>query len=286
MKAAGFNTADFEKQDGVFRIKNLSADRIKTGVLEVGGAVAGSTRVSLAKFFTTDATPALYAWIGDDRAGSGLVGAWFQRVLIGGTSPATAKIIADQFGNVAVPAGVISAGTLITGVQYSGTVNANQVNAGQFVGHRLLLDRTESDGSRYLMYWDYGFSAGYGSVVFTGVNVTKANTPASGLRATLIARGVLAFSPAYSSPGAYLVMYNGDPNGGHAGSWYGVCEVKDVFGSLACQMDGGAGRVTARHSFRTMDAWNTWRDGVSGIFYSSAGKQITVTNGLITYIQP
>ena len=47
-------------------------------------------------------------WIGSDSA-SGFSGAWFKRVMIGGTSPANAPIIADASGNVAIP------GTLITG---------------------------------------------------------------------------------------------------------------------------------------------------------------------------
>ena len=128
----GTFTTEFSKGAGnIFQVNALAADKIKTGVLEVGGADSGGNRVSRFKVFdTTTPTANLIGWIGDDTAGSGYVGAWFKRVLIGGTSPATAKIVADANGNVAVPAGVITAGTLVAGVIYAGNISAVQINAG------------------------------------------------------------------------------------------------------------------------------------------------------------
>jgi hypothetical protein len=151
LKASNFEAAEFEKAGGVLTIKALAADKIKTGVLEVGGADTGGDRVSRFKVFdTTTPTANLIGWIGDDSAASGFVGAWFKRILIGGTSPATAKIVADSSGNVSISgtliAGNISgnaanitgtltvsqlgSGTLPVGVVYAGTVLCSQLGSG------------------------------------------------------------------------------------------------------------------------------------------------------------
>lgn len=140
-KASNFNAAEFEAAGGVFVMKALAADKIKTGILEVGGAVSGGQRVSRFKVFdTATPTPNLIGWVGDDSAASGYVGAWFKRILIGGTSPASAQIIADASGNVAISGallvsgtvylGALGPGTLPVGVVYAGTILASQIGSG------------------------------------------------------------------------------------------------------------------------------------------------------------
>ncbi len=63
-------------------------------------------------------------WIGSDSA-SGFSGAWFKRVLIGGTSPANAQFFADASGNVTI------AGSLIVGSVANAT---NAQNAAVYTG--------------------------------------------------------------------------------------------------------------------------------------------------------
>jgi hypothetical protein len=204
-------------------MKGLAAEKIKTGVLEVGGAPVGQTRVSLAKFFTTEATPQLYAWIGDDSAGSGYVGAWFKRILIGGVGPWAAKIIADANGNVAVPAGVITAGTLVAGVVYAGQINTGQVNAGQFVGHTLLLtvNGITTDISNQ---WDANYGAYAGISVKNSVNSRK----------TLVTNGGLA-----------CINDNGSIAFEASGGAYGSLAVRDQWNLYRVELFGHNGAVRA-----------------------------------------
>jgi hypothetical protein len=92
-----YSGSEFEVSSGAFRVKALAAEKINTGILSVGG---GGSKVS--KFAVFDTANSAIGWIGDDTAGSGYVGAWMKRMLIGGTSPATAKIAAGSDGSVTI----------------------------------------------------------------------------------------------------------------------------------------------------------------------------------------
>lgn len=133
----------FDPELGVQKIAQLDAGVIVTGFLQVGG---GGNKVSQIKIFDTQNVPELIGWIGDDSAASKAVGAWFKRCYIGGTSPATAKIIADSLGNVAISGslivGPVSQATSATvAAIFNGSIQATQVIAGQFTGMSMSLTK-------------------------------------------------------------------------------------------------------------------------------------------------
>ncbi len=73
---------------------------------------------SIQSFAVTNAVGQLIAWIGDTLvSGIQYMGAWFKQLYIGGSSAATAKIVADASGNVSINGATItinSGGTLTT----------------------------------------------------------------------------------------------------------------------------------------------------------------------------
>jgi hypothetical protein len=103
-KGTAFDPGMFEVSAGVFKYKELYVEKLKGTVASFGGpGMAGL-------FAVFNYTGDLIGWIGDDRTprsgypgtGSGFEGAWFKRLLIGGSGPSTAKIVADSAGNVAI----------------------------------------------------------------------------------------------------------------------------------------------------------------------------------------
>lgn len=99
---AGTYTTEFTKEAGTNKLSmgTVIADKIKTGVLEVGATPQGGSRVSRFKVFGTGSNGTeLLGWIGSDDA-SNYHGAWFKRVLIGGADPAGAKLYIDNDGEV------------------------------------------------------------------------------------------------------------------------------------------------------------------------------------------
>jgi hypothetical protein len=86
-------SSQFQVSGGLTSITNLSAGLIITGELQVGG---GSNRISQMKIFDTSPTPVLIGFVGDDSAGSGYVGAWFQKCGIGGSGPLSPNFFADS----------------------------------------------------------------------------------------------------------------------------------------------------------------------------------------------
>lgn len=72
----------------------IMTPHLYAGAILVGG---GANRPTQFTVYDHNAQPV--GWIGDDWGNSNYDGAWFKRVLIGGTSPATAKIFADANGN-------------------------------------------------------------------------------------------------------------------------------------------------------------------------------------------
>jgi hypothetical protein len=121
---AGTFSTEFQLQADVFSMKAISAEIMNTGILEVGGQPTSGSRVSRFKVFDNESTPNLIGWVGDDSSASGYVGAWFKRIMIGGTSPANAKIVADASGNVAL------SGSLLTGpITIGGGQNVSYLTA-------------------------------------------------------------------------------------------------------------------------------------------------------------
>lgn len=124
-KAINFST-EFEVSSGALRMKELAAEKINTGILSVGG---GGSKVS--KFAIFNTLNQAIGWIGVD---SGYEGAWFKRILIGGTAPASAKIVFDALGNGAIT------GDLITGTLISATISSNNITTGTLIGSSILLN--------------------------------------------------------------------------------------------------------------------------------------------------
>lgn len=93
-KAAGFSPSEFELSGGAFVVKELSATKMKLGVLSVGGPGMVS------KMAVFDTVGNGIGWIGDDSMSSGYIGAWFKRLLVGGMGPASAGMFTDVNGNV------------------------------------------------------------------------------------------------------------------------------------------------------------------------------------------
>lgn len=122
-KATNFST-QFVVSAGAFRVDNLAANLIVTGALQVGGP----SMVSQVKIFDTSGN--LIGWVGDDTAVSGFVGAWYKRLLIGGTSPATAKIVADSSGNVSISGTLISGNISGNSANITGTLTVSQIGSG------------------------------------------------------------------------------------------------------------------------------------------------------------
>ena len=109
-KATSFST-QFAIIGNVFSVTTLDASIVITGYLQVGG---GGNKVSQIRIFDAAGVD-LLGWIGDDTVNvgqgtpSGFAGAWFKRVLIGGSNPGNAPFVADSLGNVAIQ------GSLLTG---------------------------------------------------------------------------------------------------------------------------------------------------------------------------
>lgn len=87
-----FDTTELEVSAGAFRIKQLSADKIQTGTLKVGGG--GSKPGQMGVY---DSLGNLIGWIGQSGAYYGL---WAKQAWVGGTDPTTAPFYVDGSGNV------------------------------------------------------------------------------------------------------------------------------------------------------------------------------------------
>ncbi|HXI85275.1 MAG TPA: hypothetical protein VNL17_14435 [Verrucomicrobiae bacterium] len=112
----GTFSSEFQITGGVFKVKNLNADTIVTGKLQVGG----SGMVSQMKVF--DTLGGNIGFWGDDTAGTGYVGMWAKQCRIGGASPSSAPLQCDTSGNLSITGGTIS---LVSGTV---TVNVDSTN--------------------------------------------------------------------------------------------------------------------------------------------------------------
>ncbi len=93
---------------------------------------------TIQEFEVTDSSGGLIAWIGNAVIGSlSYVGAWFKQLYIGGTSAATAKIVADANGNVTINGATIvlnGNGTLTT---INNAVNPWSTNAASMTSQNI-----------------------------------------------------------------------------------------------------------------------------------------------------
>lgn len=106
-KGQFFDSTNFIIQGGQFDIKTqgitgteisdgaITTPKLTTSEINIGG---GGSKPIRFRIFNAAGTP--IAWIGDDTAFSGFDGAWFKRLLVGGTGPSTANFFADSSGNV------------------------------------------------------------------------------------------------------------------------------------------------------------------------------------------
>ncbi len=227
-------SSEFKVESGAFRINQLSANSVITGILQVGG---GGGKVSIMKVF--DTLGSLIGWVGDDTGSSGYVGGWFKQLRIGGGSPASAKITADASGNVTIstslivgtlpsgqvgsgyPASSIGSGALPVGVIYAGTINANQVNAGTFTGLAMILNANGIISSLNSLN-DGGFG-------YYGVSVSNV---ADWLSTRVFPVGLFIRNPI----GTYVVQLRGDNYDGVGYS--GVLSLLDEYGTSAVRLDG------------------------------------------------
>lgn len=113
------------------KVVNLSAVKITTGTLTVGGSSAGNPQVSV-----LDSTNTEVAWMG---VRAGISGAWFNSLYIGGSGPATAKIIALNTGAV-----TIDGATFTLNLNGITTAIDNSLFGGQYTGLRIEDNTTHS----------------------------------------------------------------------------------------------------------------------------------------------
>lgn len=132
---------------------------LTTSVIDIGGA--GNQMPIRLRVLDHSKNP--IGWIGDDTGGSGYVGGWFKRLLIGGASPADAPFFADVSGNVVAKSVLI----------YDTSGNYGWIGSGGgYTGawfKRLLVGPSPAD-ARF-------FADTYGNVVMSGLYVQSAGTP-------------------------------------------------------------------------------------------------------------
>lgn len=75
---------------------SVTTAKLTTSEINVGN---GGSSMPI-RFRVYDASNNPIGWIGDDTFNTGYVGAWFKRLLVGGTAPSNAPFFADSSGNV------------------------------------------------------------------------------------------------------------------------------------------------------------------------------------------
>lgn len=94
--AFSFNAAEFQISGPVFEQKAINADKVTIGTtLKVGGGESPKP----GKVGVFNAFDQIIGWIGTD---SGYQGGWFKELRVGGSSPASAKLVADSNGNLVI----------------------------------------------------------------------------------------------------------------------------------------------------------------------------------------
>jgi hypothetical protein len=175
---------DLAVSGGQLTLGNVSATKIVTGILQVGG---GGSKVSIMKNF--DTLGSLIGWVGDDTGTSGYVGAWFKQLRIGGSSPSSAQIVADTSGNVTI------SGSLIVGAVASAT-SATSASSASSVPAAGVTSGTMGSGVVTQALTVTGSSAGPGgttvTVSITAANLIKLSESGSSYQTTLNTNGLSA----------------------------------------------------------------------------------------------
>lgn len=87
--------------DNAITTPKLLAGAVTTLKLTTNAISVGSNGASMPVQFTVyNHSGAAVGWIGDDVGATGYDGAWFKRLLVGGSGPSTAPFFADSSGNV------------------------------------------------------------------------------------------------------------------------------------------------------------------------------------------
>jgi hypothetical protein len=197
-----YSGSEFEVSTGAFRIKELAATKITTGILSVGGPSMVS------KFAVFDVLGNAIGWVGDDSGSSGYVGAWFKQARVGGTTPAGAKIAADISGNVAIVDATFS---MTKGVTYGATTYTivTTINPAAEYNYTVGMKVEDASGpgvgnngagvyiSPTAIYWKRQTTAGSAeSVVSPGqFNVVYSTVVAASLNGSASGAGVLQLDP-------------------------------------------------------------------------------------------
>lgn len=160
-KAENFNTTEFklDEIDGKLHMKQLTADKIATGILRVGYLGTTPKPGQIAVYGTSEV---LVAWIGQQGS---YYGGWFKQLYVAGNDPSTAKMVAN--GNALTITGAdiqvtSPSGTLIVinttyGFRASyGNLSASFDSSGSFVSE------TFPDNSFFFSYvYKDGFDSTY-----------------------------------------------------------------------------------------------------------------------------
>jgi hypothetical protein len=102
-KATNFNTDEFQVVSGAFYQKAISAEKMTLGsVLRVGyyGSTPKPGQIAI-----YGASETLIGWIGQNGI---YFGGWFGQLYIGGSGPASAKLVADASGNLSINGATIT----------------------------------------------------------------------------------------------------------------------------------------------------------------------------------
>jgi hypothetical protein len=96
-----FNTDEFEVSGGAFQMNEISATKIVTGTLKVGGGATDKP----GQMGVFDAADQLIGWVGEQGI---YYGAWFKQLWVGGTDPTTAPLFTDSSGDLFMVDGAIT----------------------------------------------------------------------------------------------------------------------------------------------------------------------------------
>ena len=155
-------------------------------------------------------------WIGNDPAGSGLTGAWFGKLYIGGASASVAPFVVNSSGQLSISLTSANAGATPFQLNLNGvtTTIANGYNSTQGTYAGIAVTQNSTGAQSLTMY--NGFAAlnassalmAYMGSVGTGVGQVRLQNPSSGASVEFDAMTVLAAS---ASAGASMpVTFSGN----------------------------------------------------------------------------
>ncbi|MHC4066166.1 MAG: hypothetical protein ACYSUI_16945 [Planctomycetota bacterium] len=134
-----FDTSEFEITGGnIFAMKYITADKIVTGTLKVGGG--GSKPGQLGVF---DAVGSLIGWIGEQGA---YYGGWMKQLWVGGTDPTNAPFYVDAGANVVLSnVGAYEPSISLAGTNFDVDINSTDgikvgIDGGTYIDTEAKLD--------------------------------------------------------------------------------------------------------------------------------------------------